>query len=50
MKKNQKLSASIGLTINKAQQDLDYAKTDAYLQSLVRKLSTQAQDKQQDKQ
>jgi len=48
MKKNQKISASIGLTINKAQQDLNYAKTDAYLQSLIRKLQTQ--DKPQDNQ
>lgn len=46
MKKNQKLAAGIGLTINKAQQDLDYAKTDAYLQSLIRKLSTQQTNQQ----
>lgn len=38
LKKNQKLSANLGLTANKISKDLAYAKTDAYLNSLIRKL------------
>ena len=38
MKKNQKLSANLGVTANKIANDLEYAKTDAYLNSLMKKL------------
>ena len=38
MKKNQKLSASLGLTANKISSELENANTDAYLKSLIRKL------------
>ena len=38
MKKNQKLSASLGVTANKIANELEYAKTDAYLNSLIKKL------------
>ena len=49
LKKNQKLSAGIGVTINKVQADLDYAKTDAYLNSLIRKLSTSNNNQSENK-
>ena len=38
LKKNQKISANLGLTANKISKDLAYAKTDAYLNNLIRKL------------
>jgi len=38
MKKNQKLSANLGLTANKISNELNYAKTDAYLNNLIKKL------------
>lgn len=38
MKKNQKLSANLGVTANRIASDLEYVKTDAYLNSLIRKL------------
>ena len=38
MKKNQKLSSSLGVTMNRIQAELDYVQTDAYLNSLMRKL------------
>lgn len=41
MKKNQKLSASIGITINKIKSEISYVKTDAYLNSLTKKLASQ---------
>ncbi len=40
LKKNQKMSASIGITINKITQEISYVKTDAYLHSLMRKLAS----------
>ena len=43
MKKNQKLSASLGVTINRVQTEIEYAKTDAYLNALMRKLAREAQ-------
>ena len=39
MKKNQKLSASLGVTINKINSEIEYAKTDSYLNDLMRKLA-----------
>lgn len=39
MKKNQKLSANLGLTANRINEELSYIQTDAYLNSLIRKLS-----------
>ena len=47
MKKNQKLSASIGVTINRIQDDIDYAKTDAYLNALVRRLASQKEENEE---
>lgn len=38
LKKYQKLSASLGVTANKISHELSYAKTDAYLNSLIKKL------------
>ena len=38
LKKNQKLSANLGLTVNKISNELSYAKTDAYLNNLIKKL------------
>lgn len=38
LKKNQKLSANLGLTANKISNELSYAKTDAYLNNLIKKL------------
>ena len=38
MKKNQKLSASVGMSINRVKEDLEHAQTDAYLNSLMKKL------------
>ena len=45
IKKNQKLSASIGVTINKYNSELAYIKTDAYLNNLAKKISYEAQFK-----
>ncbi len=39
LKKNQKLSANLGVTANRISADLEYAKTDAYLNALVKKLA-----------
>lgn len=39
LKKNQKLSANLGVTANKISDELSYTKTDAYLNALVKKLS-----------
>ena len=38
LKKNQKLSANLGVTANKISNELAYAKTDAYLNGLIKKL------------
>ncbi|MBR4998844.1 MAG: hypothetical protein IKY10_03085, partial [Clostridia bacterium] len=38
LKKNQKMSANLGLTANKISSELSYAKTEAYLNSLIKKL------------
>lgn len=38
MKKNQKLSASVGISINKVKEELDHTQTDAYLNNLMKKL------------
>jgi len=43
IKKAQKQSASLGVTLNKIQSEIDYAKTDAYLNELMRKLAKEAQ-------
>lgn len=42
MKKNQKLSASLGITANKIQSQIEYVKTDAYLNALMKKLERDA--------
>jgi len=46
MKKNQKLSAGIGVTINRVQDEINFVKTDAFLNVTIKKLSTQAPEKQ----
>ena len=42
MKKNQKLSASLGTTVNRIQAEIEYVQTDAYLNALMRKLERDA--------
>ena len=37
IKKNQKLTASIGVTVNKIKNEIDYVNTDAYYNSLMKK-------------
>ena len=39
LKKNQKISSSLGVTANRISDELRYAQTDAYLSALVKKLS-----------
>lgn len=39
MKKNQKLSASVGVALNRVQSEIDYVKTDAFISSTVKKLT-----------
>ena len=38
LKKNQKASAVIGLSVNKVNRELEYAKTEPYLQALIKRL------------
>ena len=45
MKKNQKLSANLGLTANKISNELAFAKTDAYLNNLIKKLEREQSGK-----
>ena len=45
MKKNQKLSANLGLTANKISTELAFAKTDAYLNNLIKKLEREQNGK-----
>ena len=42
LKKNQKLSSNLGITANKIADELKYAQTDMYLNSLIKKLSREA--------
>lgn len=46
LKKNQKMSASLGVTANRISEDLKYTKTDAYLNSLIRKLSREKSEEE----
>lgn len=48
MKKNQRLSASIGVNVNRIQNEIDYVKTDAYLNSLMKKLEREGSAPQAD--
>jgi len=48
LKKNQKLSANLGVTANRIANDLEYAKTDAYLNSLVRKLARESSNENEE--
>ena len=41
MKKAQKLSASIGMSVSKLEREIEYMKTDLYYNSLVKKLASQ---------
>ena len=42
LKKNQKMSSSLGVTANKIADELKYTQTDMYLNSLIKKLSREA--------
>lgn len=42
MKKNQKLSSNLGLTANRITEELEYVKTNAYLNALIKKLSRES--------
>jgi len=46
MKKNQKLSASLGQTANKINSEIEYAKTEAYLNNLIKRLQRDAEANQ----
>lgn len=39
LKKNQKLSANLGVTVNRITDEINYTKTDTYLNNLIKKLS-----------
>lgn len=39
LKKNQKLSANIGVCISKVENEIEYVKSDAYLKAMIKKLS-----------
>ncbi len=41
MKKNQRLSANIGINITKIQNELSYVKSDAYMNNLIKKLASE---------
>ncbi len=41
MKKNQKLSANIGLSISRIENDIEYVKSESYLNSLMKKLENE---------
>ena len=45
MKKNQKASASIGVTINKLSAEIEYVKSEAYLNAILRKLAQEREEK-----
>lgn len=45
MKKHQKTSAQIGVTISRLQSEIDYVKTDAYLKAILRKLAQERNEK-----
>lgn len=45
IKHDQKLTASIGVTINRIESEISYAKTDAYLNSLAKKFSREISQK-----
>ena len=38
MKKNQKLTANIGVTVNKIKSEIDYVNTEAYFNALMKKI------------
>lgn len=42
MKRNQHTSSSLGVTLNKIQAEIEYVKTDAYLNALMKKLSRES--------
>ena len=48
LKKNQKLSSNLGLTANKISNELAFAKTDAYLNSLIKKLEREQSSSNQE--
>ncbi len=48
MKKAQKISANLGMTANRIAADLEYAKTETYLNSLIRKLQREQTSQPQD--
>lgn len=48
LKKNQKLSANLGVTANRISADLEYARTDAYLNALVKKLAREGSNQNEE--
>ena len=44
MKKNRKLSSALGLNIKKQENEIEYVKSEAYLNSLIKKLSSEKVD------
>ena len=50
LKKNQKLSSSLGVTANRISDELEYVKTSAYLNSLIKKLMREPSIKSDDEQ
>lgn len=49
MKKNRKLSSAIGLNIQKLESEIEYTNTDAYLNSLIKKISAEKPQAKEDK-
>ena len=41
MRKNKKLSSAIGISIQRKEEDIEYAKSEPYLNALIRKLSSE---------
>ena len=50
LKKNQKMSSSLGMTANRISDELEYVKTSAYLNSLIKKLMREPSTKSDDEQ
>ena len=49
MKKNQKLSSTLGVTANKISNELEYSKSNIYLNALIKKLSREPSQKEDEK-
>jgi len=49
MKKQQKMSASLGVTANRISEDLKYVQTPAYLNAMIRKMSHEQAENREEK-